>query len=76
MVHLLAAMTSFVLIVFGMGLVAHTLRKSGAAVLSALSGQALFNPVPSTPRVRRAVRFRTLSVTQPVAASPHCRAAA
>jgi hypothetical protein len=76
MVHFLAAMTSFGLIVFGMSIITYTLRESGTAVLSALAGQALFNPAPSAPRVRRAVRFRTLSGIQPVAASPQWRAAA
>ncbi|CAN5297467.1 hypothetical protein BH09PSE3_BH09PSE3_08130 [soil metagenome] len=72
MVLLLTAMTSFGFMVFGIGLIAHILRHSGAAVLAALAGEARFPVVQTAPRIRRAARFRT----QKMMPSPQMRAAA
>jgi hypothetical protein len=76
MVLVLTAMTSLILIVFGMGLIALTLRDSGAAVLSALAGETRLYKVHSTLRVRRAVRVRSQSFAQQVAMARVLRAAA
>lgn len=76
MVLLLTAMTSFGLIVFGVALIAVTLRDSGAAVLSALAGETQRVVVRPTAQASRTVRIRTSSFAQQVAQVQHMRVAA
>lgn len=63
MVLVLTAIISFCLLSLSLALIAITLHGSGAAILSALAGEARFELAKSKPHVRRAVRVRNQKVS-------------
>jgi hypothetical protein len=76
MVYLLAAMTSFGLLVLGCTFVVQTMRHSGAAILAALTGQKNDSFSRADLPTRRPVRVRLSSEPHAVAPSSQMRAAA
>jgi hypothetical protein len=76
MVHLLAAITSFGLLVLSCAFVAHSLRQSGAAILSALVGEPPRQFAQATSSKRLPIRVKTPTRAQPVSPLLQMREAA
>jgi hypothetical protein len=72
MIALLSLMTSFALIALGLGLVAATLRGSGARIVLALAGQqkaAAIVPLPPRPRAAARITVSAFRALPPLRAA-------